>query len=61
MEVIALDYKRLKTFVVEFINNETSLDSKEIIARIKEAYENYEISGHEYDDLMQYMVDFIDE
>lgn len=56
-----MDYKRLKTFVVEFINNETSLDSKEIIARIKEAYENYEISGHEYDDLMQYMVDFIDE
>ena len=49
-------YRNLKVLVADYVNG-CGLDGEELKKRIQEAYDEDEISGHEYDDLMQYMED----
>ena len=50
------EYRNLKGLVIDYMNG-CGLDSEELKERIQQAYDEDEISGHEYDDLMQYMED----
>ena len=49
-------YNNLKDLVSEYISG-FDLECSEIIKRVEEAYQNDDIDGHEYDDLMQYLED----
>lgn len=46
--------RNLKDLISDYANG-YGLDENELKRRIQEAYEENEISGHEYDDLIQYL------
>ena len=50
------NYRNLKTLVIDYTNG-FGLECSELKDRVQKAYENDDIDGHEYDDLMQYLED----
>jgi len=52
------EYKELKDYIADIINGEVEeYDLDELVEHIQELYDNGEMSGSQYDDLMGYIVD----
>lgn len=50
------EYKEIKDYVVDILNGDIEdYDIDELANRIQELYDNNEMSGSQYDDLMSYV------
>lgn len=50
------DYKELKTYIVDILNGDiVDYDIEALSDKIQELYDNDEMSGSQYDDLMGYV------